>query len=224
MPNQQTSSSRLKTGDHYRIAIMGPAEVGKSAIVNQFLYGKFQTDYKRTVEDMHCIDFELDGTKLTLELLDTAGAYSFPGMRRLAIATSHAFVLVYSQDNPESFEEVTKLRDLILTERETQEVPIVIVANKADCKTKNHCKKLEAVETESAIANIDWNNGFVSASAKTGINVVSIFEEILRLLSKEEDLSAVLMKRCVSQSALSRKESKSQSIRPKRKSMLGRFK
>ena len=64
-------ASGNSTGQRYRIAIMGPAGVGKSAIVNQFLYGKFHSDYKKTVEDMHRGEFDMDGAKLTLELLDT---------------------------------------------------------------------------------------------------------------------------------------------------------
>ncbi|GFO23534.1 ras-related protein rap-1b [Plakobranchus ocellatus] len=194
---------------HYRIAIMGAAGVGKSAIVNQFLYGKFHKDYKKTVEDMHRGEFDMDGTKLTLELLDTAGAYKFPGMRRLAIATSDAFILVYSRENSESFREVTELRDLIHAERETDEVPIVIVANKEDRQTKVCRRELasDPVATESAIANIDWDSTFFTASAKEGINIVAIFVEILKLLSKgRDDLSAVLMKRWLSLSELPSKE------------------
>ncbi|GFR79144.1 Ras-related protein RABD2a [Elysia marginata] len=217
--------SEGRIASQYRIAVMGPAAVGKSAIVHQFLYGKFQPDYKKTVEDMHSKEFDLDGTKITLELLDTAGAYTFPSMRRLAIATSHAFVLVYSQDDKDSFREVTELRDVIIAQRETEEVPIVIVANKADCETTNNrCERLETVETECAIANVDWNNGFVSASAKKGNNVVAIFAEVLRLLSQEKtDVSEALMKRWLSLSDLHNKDRK-RSLNPKRSSFFRRTK
>ena len=146
-------------------------------------------------------------------------------MRRLAIATSDAFVLVYSHDNPESFREVTELRELILSERDTEDVPIVVVANKADCETKTHsCSRLEDIQTESAIANVDWNTGFVAASAKKGINVVAIFAELLRQLAKEKvDLSDVLMKRWLSLSELQNK-SQAGLLKPKRRSLFGRKK
>lgn len=40
------------------IVIVGATRVGKSAIVNQFLHGIFQEEYKETVDDMHWIEYD----------------------------------------------------------------------------------------------------------------------------------------------------------------------
>lgn len=51
--------------------------------------------------------------RLTLDILDMGGKNEFPAMQRIGISNSNAFILVYSVDDPDSFEEVRRLRDLI---------------------------------------------------------------------------------------------------------------
>lgn len=109
---------------------MGAAKVGKSAIINQFLYGTFTPKYKRTVEEMHHGDFNVSGIHLTLDILDTSGSYEFPAMRDLSIKSADAFVLVYDVNDVNTFHEVKTLRALILNTKGV--VPIVVVGNKLD--------------------------------------------------------------------------------------------
>ncbi|XP_061191168.1 ras-related protein Rap-1b-like [Saccostrea echinata] len=162
---------------HYRLTIMGSAGVGKSCIISQFLYDRFISEYKETVEEFHRGEYTVDGRELILDILDTAGAHSFPAMRRLAISTSDAFVLVYSIDDESSFQGVKYLRDIILSERKGEHVPIVVVGNKADISDD---KRAIMKETAESIVCFDWGNGYVEASAKDSVNVVGIFKEILR--------------------------------------------
>jgi len=92
------------------------ARVGKSCIISQFLYDKFLSRYRETVEELHRGEYELqDGASLTLDILDTSGAFQFPAMRALSISTGDAFVLVYSIDDAETWEEVRRLRDQVST-------------------------------------------------------------------------------------------------------------
>lgn len=110
--------------------MMGAAKVGKSAIINQFLYSTFTPKYKRTVEEMHHGDFNVSGIQLTLDILDTSGSYEFPAMRDLSIKSADAFVLVYDVNDSNTFLEVKTLRAQILSTKGA--VPIVVVGNKID--------------------------------------------------------------------------------------------
>lgn len=102
---------QVKFNEHRRIVVLGAANVGKSAIIQQFLYDRFVTRYRKTVEDLYMAEYNLsNGASLTLEILDTSGSFEFPAMRALSISNGSAFLLVYSVDDEQSFEEVKKLR------------------------------------------------------------------------------------------------------------------
>ncbi|CAG2183460.1 unnamed protein product, partial [Oppiella nova] len=117
------------------------AKVGKTAIVEQFLYDAFPVHHSATVEQLYRAEYQVRGTgSLTLDILDTSGSYEFPAMRQLAIKSGDAFILVFSVDDSESYEEVRRLRELILElkSRDNNDnhnqipIPICVVGNKND--------------------------------------------------------------------------------------------
>jgi len=122
-------------GDYERIRLvtLGGACVGKSAIVKRFLFSTFSEKYKPTVEDLYNQEYDFGSVTLKVDILDTAGDLQFPAMRRLSIATAHAFLIVFAVDNPMSFEMVKGFFEEIQEQRaDFQDIPIVIVGNKID--------------------------------------------------------------------------------------------
>ncbi|XP_054159574.1 GTP-binding protein drn-1-like [Oppia nitens] len=162
--------------DRYRIVIMGSSAVGKTAIVEQFLYGSFPTSHSATVEELHKGEYEVgNGAVIPLEILDTSGSYEFPAMRRLAISAGDAFALIYSIDNSETFEEVKRLRETIVEVKGETYCPIVVVGNKSDLPDSDRTVGIEMAECEC----IDWDHGFVECSAKDNRNIMNIFSSML---------------------------------------------
>ncbi|XP_003706513.1 ras-related protein Rap-2a [Megachile rotundata] len=174
----------------YKIVVMGAAKVGKSAIINQFLYNTFTPKYKRTVEEMHHGDFNVSGIHLTLNILDTSGSYEFPAMRDLSIKCADAFILVYDVHDANTFLEVKTLRSEILSKKGA--VPIVIVGNKVDL-----IETEQEVDTESTreLVTTKWNNGFVEVSAKENLNITQVFKELLTQAKMKYNLSPELRRR-----------------------------
>ncbi|XP_066256425.1 ras-related protein Rap-1 isoform X1 [Euwallacea similis] len=175
----------------HKIVMMGAAKVGKSSLISQFLYGTFSSKYKRTVEEMHHGDFNVQGVHLTLDILDTSGAYEFPAMRALSISSADAFVLVYDVTDANTFEEARALRDQIHETKCSANVPIVVVGNKIDL-TGN--REVDTATTESVVT-VDWENGFVEASAKENVNVSKVFKELLAQAKVKYNLSPALRRR-----------------------------
>ena len=95
-------------------------------------------------------------------------------MRKLSISTADAFILVYSVEDEASFEEVKLLRQQIIDQKNDELTPIVIVGNKCDSESRQ--VQREMAETT---VKIDWDNGFIEASAKDNCNVTGIFRELL---------------------------------------------
>lgn len=81
---------------------------------------------------MHHGDFNVNGVRLTLDILDTSGEHEFPAMRALSMQSADAFILVYDITDVNSFSEVRALRDQIHEIKESTAVPIVVVGNKVD--------------------------------------------------------------------------------------------
>lgn len=122
-------------GDYERVRLvtLGGPNVGKSSIVKRFLFNTFTDKYKPTVEDLYSQEYDFGQLTLKVDILDTAGDLQFPAMRRLSIATAHAFLIVYSVNSRESFELAKVFFDEIQEQRaDFQDTPIVLTGNKID--------------------------------------------------------------------------------------------
>ncbi|XP_013196051.1 GTP-binding protein Rhes [Amyelois transitella] len=170
----------------FRLVMLGSARVGKTSLVSRFLGNKFEDSYTPTIEDFHRKLYRIRGEVYQLDLLDTSGNHPFPAMRRLSFLTGDLFVLVFSMDSRESFEEVIRLREQILEtkasatsgasrgRRQIPRVPMAIAGNKCD-------RDLKTVQPEEASAYCSTQDTacvFVETSAKKNYHVDDLFYEL----------------------------------------------
>lgn len=174
-----------------RLVFMGAAGVGKTALIQRFLQDSFEPKHRRTVEELHSKEYEVGGVKVTINIMDTSGSYSFPAMRKLSIQNGDAFALVYSVDDPESLVAVKSLREEILEVKEDKFTPIVVVGNKTDRLGERRVSADDVLAT----VELDWNNCFLEASAKENNNVLEVFRELLQQANLPSRLSPALCRR-----------------------------
>lgn len=80
-----------------------------------------------------------------------------------------------------------------LKTRRTRHPPMVIVANKHDLPEDQHLVDSDEIE---ALAVIDWNNGFIRASAAVNYNINEIFQQVLKQAKQPPTLAeAIISKR-----------------------------
>ena len=153
---------------------MGSGAVGKSALTVQYVQGIFIKLYDPTIEDSFRKVVEVNGKQFVAEITDTAGTEQFIAMRDLYLKEGDGFVLVYSIESRESFEEIKKLRERIVQVKDKTNFPLVIVANKCDLENRVVSK-----DEGEKLANL-WQCSYFDTSAKTSINVQECFVDLIK--------------------------------------------
>ena len=164
-----------------RILLIGDSKVGKSSILERYICGNYQENYKPSKG----IDYKskfldlVDGNKIKFQIWDTSGHERFLSIIKTYFKAANGFILIYDITNEESFFNLSNwIADI---KKETIEpVPIILVGNKIDDDKNRKIKKKEGVKFSK-------NNGllFYECSAKSGKNVENIFNEIIKKINEK---------------------------------------
>ena len=165
----------------FRVILIGSKGVGKSSIIHRYLADTFNEAYRPTVSDIYeKTVMRSEGDALNMfKIYDTAGdlQYEFPAMFTITVAEGDMFALVYSVENRRSFDTIKSVWQNIiqLKEEKKDELPFVLVANKADVSaTRRKVSEAEGIELSEEI-----DCPYVEVSAKTGFKVDSIYNHLL---------------------------------------------
>lgn len=169
-----------------RIAAFGLDRVGKTSLINRFLFDTFVQRYTETVEDIYEGDVVYCKQRFGITITDMGGYRQFPAMRKLAIQKSDGFLLVYSIDSLPSFQEVKRLHEIIVAVKGNIDVPILVVGNKIDIPLK----RITRTDIMSTIKTWGKKVQQINTSAKNDENVDIAFHRLIELIdeSKYEDV------------------------------------
>lgn len=109
--------------------------MGKTSIIQRFLNDISSTPCGGTLQEMYSGALSLvsgDVPIVSFTIEDTGGQYStdFPAMLPISVRQADVVVLVYSLAHPESFDEISLLRETVTAIR--PDVPLLVVGNKSD--------------------------------------------------------------------------------------------
>lgn len=85
-----------------------------------------------TLPDSYRKQCVIDDEVALLDVLDTAGQEEYSAMREQYMRTGEGFLLVYSINSRQSFEEILTFQQQILRVKDKDYFPIIIVGNKCD--------------------------------------------------------------------------------------------
>uniref|UniRef100_A0A2S2NNH5 NF-kappa-B inhibitor-interacting Ras-like protein n=1 Tax=Schizaphis graminum TaxID=13262 RepID=A0A2S2NNH5_SCHGA len=137
---------------NYRVVVFGVKGVGKTAILEQAIYGHFSKNYKLwpTIEDIYQASIEIgknireqvrfyDTAGLDLTQLPEVGLYSNPDpslmlsfgqIAKQYASIADAFILVYDTSRPETFDCLVTLKKEIDKNKEKKDTFYVIVGHR----------------------------------------------------------------------------------------------
>lgn len=158
----------------YKLVVVGAGGVGKSALTIQLIQNHFVEEYDPTIEDSYRKQVVIDGETCLLDILDTAGQEEYSAMRDQYMRTGEGFLLVFAINSTTSFDDVETYREQIKRVKDSDTVPMVLVANKTDLmqRTVEHKTAVELAEK--------YKIPYVETSAKTRAGVDEAFYTLVR--------------------------------------------
>jgi len=148
---------------------------------------RFKKNYMPTVgSDFSYLERFIDGEKYRLLIWDLAGETKFKNVRSLYFQGAFGAIVVFDLTNRESFLDLENWIKEIEEITPTGGIPFYIVGNKYDLLLDSNDQEMSDAEIEDLIHKLKeqfggkFEIGFIKSSAKSGMNVDSLFEELVR--------------------------------------------
>jgi len=171
-----------------KIVLLGSGGVGKSAMTLRFSDDKFLTEYDPTVMDEYQ-DKEVivDGKKIILDILDTAGQEEYYSLQDNWIQQGHGFLIVYAVNDQLSIEEADVFFNKVENIRMSNDFAVVLCANKVDLQNDpTYDQKVPTIQGKTLAEK--HNCPFLETSAKTGKNIEECFHELIRVMRRKKTI------------------------------------
>jgi len=165
----------------HKVIMVGSGGVGKSALTLQFMYDEFIEDYEPTKADSYRKKLMLDNDEVQIDILDTAGQEDYAAIRDNYFRSGEGFLCVFAITEHESFSAAHEFREQILRVKGDDNIPFILVGNKADLEDRRRVSHSEAQQLADA-----WKVPYVETSAKTRLNVDRVFYDLMRDIQKRK--------------------------------------
>ncbi|MBD3193731.1 MAG: GTP-binding protein [Candidatus Lokiarchaeota archaeon] len=158
--------------EYNKVVIIGPQQVGKTTLLNMYVNGEFEQNYRPTI-GVHFIEksFQLTNRlQLKFYIFDLSGVKSFGKIRRFYYPDSQAVILLFDYSNPESLEKINEWFEEARHFIEDNSTIYLLVGNKIDLvgDRLNLKEKAEKIATQ-------YGCNFFEISAATGEGIDELF-------------------------------------------------
>jgi len=184
-PADQKSASQLNPNTpKFKLLLVGDGGVGKTTFVKRHKTGEFEKKYVATMGvEVHPIPFYTNLGPIIFNCWDTAGQEKLGGLRDGYYIGGQAAIIMFDVTARVTYKSVPHWhKDLV---RVCENIPIVLVGNKVDCKDRKvkpkdiffHRKKNLQYYDISAKSNYNFEKPFLYVARKvTGANELTFVE------------------------------------------------
>ena len=159
----------------FNICLMGESHVGKTCIAYKLTEKVFNENTLTTIGVENFLKaYNIEGKNYTFKIFDTAGQERYRSFSTSTIRISDGFVVVFALDDKNSFECVNNWISSIQQNGDMSRKVVILVGNKIDLDKR-------VVTNEEALKFAQSKRiKYFEASAKTGYNIETIFEEMAK--------------------------------------------
>ncbi|XP_035673542.1 ras-related and estrogen-regulated growth inhibitor-like isoform X1 [Branchiostoma floridae] len=180
-----------------KLVVSGKMGVGKSALVVRYLTKRFIWEYDPTLESTYRHQITIEDDVINMEILDTAGQLGEDSTNQWEghVRWGDGFLLVYSVDDRESFENIAQLKNFLDDIKKPRNVSMVMMANKTDLERE----RIVSTEEGEKLAQ-DLACAYYEGSALLGDGVISeALEELCREVRRRKMMEGKQRRRSSSQ-------------------------
>ncbi len=171
------------------IITLGQSGVGKTSIINRYVYNKFDPDKISTIG----INFAFkeiilkNNKKIKIKLIDTAGQEKYRALTKSYFKNAEAVLFVFSHDHEDSLDKIKEFKELLNSYNTLKDIPQYLIRNKIDLLEEDNVKddeksKIEEKYSEESLKDFIKTNKFlkyISTSAKNeNNNLDDIFKSL----------------------------------------------
>ncbi|MFQ5833079.1 MAG: GTP-binding protein [Candidatus Thorarchaeota archaeon] len=169
----------------FKTMVTGEGAVGKTTLVNRYVTGVFERDYKTTIGSQFAVKLTHISPPepeyavgIKLQCWDVAGQARFKAVRKMYYSGAAGIILVYDVTRRRSFTELSKW----VAEADESigvRVPMIVVGNKIDLPDR------AVPPTEAKKWAEDQGFLYMESSAKTGDGVADMFTVLAELMWRD---------------------------------------
>jgi len=162
----------------FKITILGDSAVGKTSLINQFVEGSFQEDYKPTLgANIVRKDVNIDAAnaKVRLIMWDLAGQEKYNVIRSMYFEGVAGCILVYDLTRTMTFQSIKEKWIKDIQNYVRNQGAYILIGNKVDLKDQ---RVVETKDGQELAENIKASD-FIETSAKYGENVEMAFKNLV---------------------------------------------
>jgi small GTP-binding protein len=161
--------------ENYRIVLLGDSSVGKSCLLAKFAFDIFTEYQEPTIGAAFMVkNIKINSTNVKIEIWDTAGQERYKSLAPMYYRAAEGAVIIYDITQNDSLKGATFWINEIKN-KGNKNCICFLVGNKIDLESDRKIEK--DIVTEYCEKN---NTRHITTSAKTGKNVMLLFEELAK--------------------------------------------
>ncbi|HUY01081.1 MAG TPA: Rab family GTPase [Candidatus Deferrimicrobium sp.] len=161
---------------HYKIIVVGDGGVGKTTLILKYTEKRFRESYISTIGVQWTVkEVNYEGKEIKLIIWDVGGQEIYKKIRTNFYEEGNAAIIVFDLTDPGSFDHVETWMKEVQTF--CGAIPFILLGNKLDLIEQ---RKVEREEVQTFIQK--YNIPYFETSAKTGENVVDLFNNIIKTI------------------------------------------
>jgi Ras-related protein Rab-5C len=159
----------------YKVILIGKTCVGKSSIINRYIYDKFNPYTSATIGASYFTkNIVMDDYKFKLNLWDCSGLERFNSLLPMYYRGANIAILVYDVTNLASFNQCQQMINHV--KNDVDDIKIILVGNK--------CDMVREISHEDGLLLANSNNlSYCECSALKGTGIVELFDMVVSKLN-----------------------------------------